>query len=513
MTSSSTPETTEQIVKHLIPDSELHPKSTDNIPRLTSFADVIKKSEKLLHIKYAAQEHAFQQALVLRRIQQLTAVALLNPLWKERIEQSGLHEPPVSFEEWQNIPVCDKTSMRKFFTGDCPGLALPLRHNGFEIVASGGTGDGLPSETVYSLKELHDTYRIAGDFIGNHMLKDYLGAEGHPKWLITTLADYQMWSSGTMVGGVLQHVPGVNYIGAGPVSGQVFRRIMSYKGAKAMMGITQSIASLVELGAGLSEEARNNFRVAMYGSGVLSQCAREALMAMYPNLSILSYFAATQAETVGLQLHPESPCLASVPGLHLIEIVDENGQWVQEDQEGELVVTRLHATEAPVLRFRIGDRMIRRSDLDRDTLKTSRFEFVGRSSDMLHICDTQYPAKPVYAAICKALAEENLFDPDAVAHEVQFINDRKTNTLSLLIAVDHPEEINAALFKKFGNDGGCTVFIKALNDSLSVFNKNEANRAFLKRMNYRFSIRFVSIMSPEIYRTEVGKTPLLKDIL
>jgi phenylacetate-CoA ligase len=511
--SPSIPKTTEQIVKHLIPDSELQPKSIDNIPMLTSFADVIKKSEKLSHVKYAAQEHEFQQALVLRRIQQLTAIALLNPLWKERIEQSGLHKAPVSFEEWQNIPICDKTSIREFFTGDRPGMALPLHHNGFEIVASGGTSNGLPSETVYSLKELNDTYRIAGDFIGNHMLKEYLGAEDQPKWLITTLADYQMWSSGTMVGGVLQCVPGINYIGAGPVSMQVFQRIMSYKGAKAIMGITQSIASLIELGAGLSEEARNDFRVAMYGSGILPQCEQEALMNMYPNLSILSYFAATQAEAIGLQLHPESPYLASVPGLHLIEIVDENGQWVQENREGELVVTRLHATEAPVLRFRIGDRMIRRSDLNSDTLKTVRFEFVGRSSDILHICDTQYPAKAVYVAICKALAEENLFDPDTVAHEVQFINDRKANTLSLLIAVNHPEEANAALFKKLGYDGGRIVFMKALNDSLSVFNKNEANQAFLNRMNYRFSIRFVSKMSPEIYRTEVGKTPLLKDIL
>lgn len=50
---------------------------------------------------------------------------------------------------------------------------------------------------------------------------------------------------------------------------------------------------------------------------------------------ILSYFAATQAETIGLQLRPESPYLATVPGLHLIEVVDEEGRWVDEGEEGE----------------------------------------------------------------------------------------------------------------------------------------------------------------------------------
>ncbi|MFM6309298.1 MAG: hypothetical protein ACKPGB_13675, partial [Dolichospermum sp.] len=102
-----------------------------------------------------------------------------------------------------------------------PGLVVPLSYGGFEIVASGGTTTGLPVEMVYSLRELQDTYKIAGKFIGEHMLADYLAGDD-PKWVATTLADFQMWSSGTMVGGVLQNIPGINYLGAGPVMMEVY---------------------------------------------------------------------------------------------------------------------------------------------------------------------------------------------------------------------------------------------------------------------------------------------------
>jgi phenylacetate-CoA ligase len=509
---SSTPKTTEQVVKQLIPNSALNPGAAEDIPKLPSFFDVIKESEAMLQTKFAAQDYEFQQALALRRVRQLTSIALLNPLWKEWIEKGGLKKAPASLEEWQSIPVCDKSAIQDFFTGDRPGMALPLRYNGFEIVASGGTSSGSPSETVYSLQELRDTYRIAGDFIGSYMLKPYLEGDA-PKWLLTTLADYQMWSSGTMVGGVLQHVPGVNYIGAGPVSMPVFHRIMSYKGPKAIMGITQSIASLVDLGVGLGEEARSDFRVAMYGSGVLLQRKQDELKAMYPNLSILSYFAATQAEAIGLQLDHELPYLTAVPGLHFVEVVDDAGQWVKEGEEGELVVTRLHAAEAPVLRFKTGDRMVRRPDVNREDLKAIRFEFAGRSSDVIHLCDTQYPAQLVYAAICKELAGENLLDLNTVAHEVQFINDRRASHLTLLIVVDSPEGATAALQRRYGHDFGYAVFVKALNSSLPVFSKVEADGNALSKAGYRFSIRFTCKMSPEVYRTEVGKTPFLKDIL
>lgn len=505
-------ESIQEAVEHAIPKHEWQPQSIDEVALLPSFFDKIKALEAKYQQKYAALDSTLQDALTLRRVQQLTNIALLNPLWKERIEQSGLKEAPASFAEWQQIPICDKTSLNDFFVGTRPGMVVPINRGGFEIVATGGTSSGVPSETVYSLKELQDTYQIAGDFIGNYMLNRYLTGDA-PKWMITTLADYQMWSSGTMVGGVLQSIPGVNYIGAGPVLPAVYQQMMSYEGPKAIMGISQSIAFLTELGIGLSEEARGSFRVAMYGSGVLSTKAQKDLKAMYPNVSILSYFAATQAETIGLQLSVDSPFLTSVPGLHFIEIVDKDGHWVAEGEEGELVVTRLHATEVPVLRFKLGDRMIRRPKIDRDDLKAEQFEFSGRSGDVIHLCDTQFPVSPVYNSLCNEFAKAKLFDLKDVAHEIQFLNHRKTKLLTLTIAVDNPESALMAIEYTLGNNGTRYLFMQALMNSLSIFNHGEATDRYLDKTGYDFSMKFVCKASAEIHRTELGKVPLLKDIL
>jgi phenylacetate-CoA ligase len=502
----------EQTIEQLIPDDELAPRSVDDVCQLPSFFSKLKTAGDNFNKKYSALDFSFQEALTLRRLQQLTNIARLNPLWKERIMLAGLKGAPLSFDEWQHIPICDKNTIREFYTGNRPGMVVPINKGGFEIVASGGTSNGMPSETVYSIKELHDTYKIAGDFIGDYMLRNYLTGD-EAKWMITTLADYQMWSSGTMVGGVLQNIPGINYIGAGPVMAPVFQQIMSYDGPKAFMGISQGVGILTNLGAGLNEKARQSFRVAMYGSGVLPHRKQAELKEMYPNLSILSYFAATQAETIGLQLVDSSPYLASVPGLHLIEIVDKNGNWVKEGEEGELVVTRLHATEAPVLRFKIGDRMIRRPNIDRNDLKTGQFEFAGRSGDVIHLCDTQYPVARVYDSVCKEFIRASLFDIKKVAHDIQFVNHRKTKVLTMLVAVDDPQAATMALQYKYGLDNGRYLFVLSLINSLSLFNQGEANSKTMDQTGYQFIIRFVEKTSSEIHRTEVGKVPMLKDIL
>jgi phenylacetate-CoA ligase len=501
----------DDLVEELIPAGELRPASIDDVPRLPSFASKMRACEQTCQAPYSEIDHAVQDALVLRRLQQMANTAMLNPIWRERLASAGLVSAPDSFEAWQQIPLSDKNDQRSYFTGSRPGVVVPLSRGGFEIVASGGTGGGLPVETVYALRELRDTYEIAGSFIGSYMLADHLTGPD-PKWMFTTLADYQMWSSGTMVGGVLQQIPGVNYVGAGPVEKTVFQHMFSYTGPKALMGISAGVALLTELGAGMRREARDSFRVAMYGSGVLSHRKRVELKALYPNVVILSYFAATQAETIGLQLGPESAILAAVPGLHLIEIVDADGRWVAEGEEGELVVTRLHAHEAPLLRLKLDDRMIRRPRLAGPGLKTQQFEFSGRSGDVLHLDDTQYSATRTYATLCGELRAAGVFDLEVLAHEMQFVNHRENRTLTLVAAVDDVHGATYRMWAMLGAHGLRHVFVNALVRSLSVFNQAEANAATIDRTGYHFDLRLVQRDSSDIHRTDVGKVPLLRDI-
>jgi len=504
------PSSTEELVNDLIPPDELQPTSIDQVVKLPAFSEKIRECERLCETNYSEIDHSVQNVLVLRRLQQMTNTLMLNPLWKEQIQQAGLNGAPRNFEEWQQLPIFDKNSQRDLFMGSRPGLVVPVSYGGFEIVASGGTSGGLPVEIVYSLRELWDTYKIAGKFMAEYVLRDYL-AGNDPKWMITTLADFQMWSSGTMVGGVLQNIPGVNYIGAGPVMKDIFHHMLSYKGPKAIMAISQGIAILTDMGEGLDEEARNSFRVAMYGSGLLSHRKQLELKEFYPNLSIMSYFAATQAETIGLQLSPAS-YLATVPGLHLVEVVDEQGRWVAEGEEGELVVTRLHAHEAPFPRFKVGDRVKRQPNIDGPGLKTQQFEFLGRSGDIIHLGDTQFNASQVYASLCRELNAADVFNLETLAHEIQFLNNRREKVLSLIVTVDDVYTVVSRMKNVLGNEKLRQLFMESLTRSLSLFNQGEANIYYIERSGYNFEIKLVKRTSEEIFRTPLGKVPLIRDI-
>jgi phenylacetate-CoA ligase len=499
----------EKLVKSALPEAEMKPATIPDVVALPAFAEKMQALEVLCGCPYSEIDHNVQDALVLRRLGQMINTMMLNPLWKEAINQAGLTAAPKDYEQWQQLPLADKTTQRELFMGNRPGLVVPLSYGRFEIVASGGTSSG-PVESVYSIRELHDTYKIAGDFMGKYMLPTYLTGDA-PKWMITTLADYQMWSSGTMVGGVLQNIPDTNYIGAGPMSKEVYQYMMSYEGPKAIMGISASIACLTDLGEGMDQASRDSFRVAMFGSGLVPTRKQAELKEMYPNLVILSYFAATQAETIGLQLSPDS-YLASVPGLHLIEIVDEEGRWVKEGEEGDLVITRLHAHEAPLIRFKLGDRMIRRANIDLPGLKTQQFEFSGRSGDIIHLNDTQYVASQAYESLCSELKKANVFDLDKLAHDIQFVNHRKDKKLCLIATVDDVEGMTARLDSVLGEDGLSPLFIDALIHSLSLFNKGEANPAYLKNTGYFFSIKLIDRQSEELHRTTVGKVPVIRDV-
>ncbi|MEV0614377.1 hypothetical protein AB0I81_13710 [Nonomuraea sp. NPDC050404] len=500
-----------ELADRLIPDDELAPGSVEAVTGLPSFAGKMAAFEQAYRTPYSELPHEVQDALVLRRLRQLVNTVRLNPAWRERLEGCGVDgSGPLTFEDWQAVPPADKDTQRDLYMESRPGLVVPIDRGGFEVVASGGTSGGSPLEVVYALRELHDTYRIAGRFLGDYQLAAHFADDG-AKWLFTTLADYQMWSSGTMVGGVLQHVPGVNYIGAGPVTAGVLEHMFSYPGQKALMGISAGIAILSDLGAGLKREARESFRVALYGSGVLAHRKRAELKAVYPNLVILSYFAATQAETIGLQLAESDPALTAVPGLHLVEIVDEDGRWVGEDEEGELVVTRLHAHEAPLLRLKLGDRMIRRPALDGIGPRAQRFEFAGRTGDVLHIADSQYSAARAYEAVREDLRLATPVDLDQVAHEIQFVNQREDRAITLMVAVDDVPAMTYMTETALGPYGAHHVFLNALPRSLSLFNQGEANPASIEKTGYRFHLRFVPRSSPEIERTHVGKVPLVRD--
>ena len=167
---------------------------------------------------------------------------------------------------------------------------------------------------------------------------------------------------------------------------------------------------------------------------------------------------------------------------------------------------RLHAHEAPLLRLKIGDRMIRRRNIVEGTLQTQQFDFAGRSGDTIHLCDTQYAGRQVYAALCAQLRQAHVCDLDTMAHDVQFINYRHDKALHLLAAVDYPSVLSMRIESVLGRIGVGHVFVQALARSLSTFNQGEAHTHAVVSTGYTFAIHIVDRASPAIYRTSLGKS-------
>ncbi|OSQ36017.1 hypothetical protein TMES_19585 [Thalassospira mesophila] len=443
---------------------------------------------------------------------QLVQILRVNPLWQERLCQAGIKGKLESFDEWQNLPIMEREDLEEFYMGQRSGMVVPLRHGHFQIIASGGTSGGLPIETVYSLSELRDTYALAGSFFDRHILPAYL-TSADPKWMITTLSDYEMWSSGSMLGGVLQNIPSVNFIHAGPMSPPIFDHLMNFAGPKAILGMAREISGLVELGKHLGDDARESFKLAFYGSGILQPKQQDRLKEFYPKLQILSYFASNQAEAIGIEIKPNSP-LAAVPGLHLIEIVDQQGRWVAQGEEGELVITRLHAQHAPILRMKLGDRMVRRAPLACDDLSAECFDFAGRSSDIIHLGESHYAAKLVLKNIGEKLMSYSGWSLPLSAYEIQFQNNRRDKVLSLIVSSDDLPEIalhNNNSQMPMSNDEIRALFVTALRAALSLFDQTDQQFSSLKSSDYQFNIEVVPRGSDKFYRTGVNKTPLIKD--
>ncbi len=500
-------------LKKLYPATQLKPKSIDQVIKLPRFNEKLEQCEQFFGASFDALEYSLQQEIVLLRLQQIINIQQLNPLWKQRFKECNIKGVPQNFEDWQKLPITDKQTAIDFFTGDRKGMVVPLEHGGFEIVASGGTSTGEPSETVYSLKELEDTYNISGKFIGNHLFSRFFKKEDSTPLVVMTYADFQLWSSGTMVGGVLQKIPDTNYIASGPIDKKIYHLIMDYEGPKVFLGITKSISLLHEFGLEMKQEAKDSLRLALYCSGLLPKRKQKELKELYPNLDILSYFSASQAEAIAIQLDKNDDTLTAVPALHFIEIVDEDGQWVKEGEEGELVVTRLHCNEAPIIRFKLGDKAIRLPIKEEEGLKAFQFEFRGRSGDVIHLEDHQFSALNTYEYIKKQLKNYYFINLEDYALDVQIVNKRDEKLLSVLIITDNVSDCEYMLAIRLGINGVQNLIKNALITSMGLYSKSSIKPDTIEKIGYKFEIKFVDKESSLIYKTEVGKVPFFRDIL
>lgn len=475
-----------QVVKDHLPHFFASVHTLEGAKKLPSFHQDLCHLENIRNQPFEEMPSSLQDGIIFLRLRQLIDICRLNPAWKERINAALGSQSIDSTASFRAVPVTQKEDFIDLFGGERKGVVQPLKNGGFLVAASGGTSSGQPSQILYSLTELQETYQWAGHFIGKHISTPRMRADV-PKWLGTTLADSQLWSSGTMVGGVLQNVPDVNYLGIGPMSKKTFSNIMSYPGDKCLMGISADIAALIDYGDSITEQQRHDLKILLYGSGPLTDRTKSHLRKIYPNVNVLSFFAATQAETIGLQLDPDSIALSSVPGLHFIEILKEDGTWAAEGEVGDLVITRLFGNAAPILRLNLGDR-VRRLPSSIKSPASLCFEYVGRSGDFVTIKGQKIYLTDLLSELETEMFKKGLPSLSNISSELQFHFYEKSHDLSLLLAVENPRETH----KQFTDILGQSLILTSEDSSFSPL-----------------SIRIVDDGSPLIHRTSVGKTPFV----
>src|SRR5271170_4091139 len=96
------------LVAQLITSAELRPRSVDDVPKLPPFIEKMKECARICGTAYSEVDHSIQNALTLRRLQQMVNTMMLNIHWAERLEGAGVRTAPRDFDEWQIVPISDK---------------------------------------------------------------------------------------------------------------------------------------------------------------------------------------------------------------------------------------------------------------------------------------------------------------------------------------------------------------------------------------------------------------------
>lgn len=104
------------------------------------------------------------------------------------------------------------------------------------------------------------------------------------------------------------------------------------------------------------QQGRNisDLKYIIFGGERVSAGLRQKIKQLFPNVTILSTYAFTEAKTAWAQCREDS-YYHTYPDLEYIELVDEEGKRVPEGQPGEIVYTNLSWRGSMVMRYRTGD--------------------------------------------------------------------------------------------------------------------------------------------------------------
>ena len=332
------------------------------------------------------------EEIQLKRLRKTVLHAYENvPFYRKKIDEAGVDARIKSFDDLEKIPFTTKDDLRK--NAPFGLLALPME-NYIELHASSGT-TGEPVTVCYTREDIEIWAEVMARCLSMAGLtkKDIFQI---PIPYGTFTGAFGFHYGGQKVGALI--VP----TGKGESERQI--RLMKYYGTTFIAGIASYALHLAKVAKKVGIEPRElNVRNGIFGAEIFTKETKRKIMEEW-DMDVHDIYGLTEMCGPGVSADCDEH-----DGLHiwedhfLAEIIDpKTGERVDEEEEGELVLTTLTKEGMPIIRYRTRDITFLYDGLcscGRTHKKHAPIK--GRSDDMIIVKGTNIFPSQIEEAIMK----------------------------------------------------------------------------------------------------------------
>lgn len=332
------------------------------------------------------------EEIQLKRLRKIVLHAYENvPFYRKKIDEAGVDARIKSFDDLEKIPFTTKDDLRK--NAPFGLLALPME-NYIELHASSGT-TGEPVTVCYTREDIEIWAEVMARCLSMAGLtkKDIFQI---PIPYGTFTGAFGFHYGGQKVGALI--VP----TGKGESERQI--RLMKYYGTTFIAGIASYALHLAKVAKKVGIEPRElNVRNGIFGAEIFTKETKRKIMEEW-DMDVHDIYGLTEMCGPGVSADCDEH-----DGLHiwedhfLAEIIDpKTGERVDEEEEGELVLTTLTKEGMPIIRYRTRDITFLYDGLcscGRTHKKHAPIK--GRSDDMIIVKGTNIFPSQIEEAIMK----------------------------------------------------------------------------------------------------------------
>ncbi len=288
-----------------------------------------------------------QQLVPIALTQTLTYVLQNSNFYKKTFKGINTVSSELSFHEWRKLPFTCKDDLSE---NNLDFLAVPMSEIADFVTTSGTMGDPV---TIYLSRS--DLKRLA---INERDSLSLAGVkEGDLVQLMTTI-DRQFMAGIAYYMGIQELKAGIIRIGPGVPELQ-WTSILKYK-PRVLIAVPSFILILIDYakknGIGLLDNSvetivciGESIRDDKFNLNVLGNRITKDW-----NVNLYSTYACTEMATAFTECHAQQGCHLN-ENLLFLEVLDENGNEVEDGEEGEIVITTLVTTGTPLVRYKTGD--------------------------------------------------------------------------------------------------------------------------------------------------------------